>query len=115
MSRTSFIDEQGKIVTRRPLMTRKTRISFFAAFLSGQELDRSGQLWQDLSRAIELRDRCVHPKPPFPFETTLDDAEHVINTAGAVMREISRLAGLEPQRWWADVSADSRVDGRWSG
>lgn len=62
--RETVIDDRGRIIQRRRLMSLPTRISFLAAFISGEELDRSGQMWQDLVRAIELRNRCVHRNSP---------------------------------------------------
>lgn len=97
------VDDHGRIVVKRRRMTLTTRICFFTAFLSGTELDRSGQLWKDLLSAIQLRDRCVHPKPPFPFTQDPADAAHVINTVSALEREISRLAGTTIMSWWVDV------------
>jgi hypothetical protein len=80
----------------------------------GQEFPRGGQLWQKLRRAIDLRDRCIHPKPPFPHENdqTAADAEFVITTVTAVLSKVSELMGVEPQRWWgpADRLVDSLDD-----
>ena len=63
------------VTTVQAEMARNLQLS--TAFLCGQEFPRDGQLWQNLRRAIELRDRCVHPKPPFPYgdDLTAADAE----------------------------------------
>jgi hypothetical protein len=99
--RETTVDENGRIYRRRRLMPFNTRLSFLTAFLSGKELDRGTALWRDLQRAIDLRDACVHSKPPFPWEGfSPADARFVIDTVNAVMLEISRLMGARPQLWW---------------
>jgi hypothetical protein len=101
--RETTIEEKGRIHQRRRLMPLSTRLSFLTMFLSGKEFDRSTQLWQDLQKAIDLRDSCVHPKPPLPWNTEPEAAREVINTIGAVLTEIHRLMDLQPQDWWADA------------
>ncbi|WP_222265633.1 hypothetical protein [Modestobacter marinus] len=95
----TVLDEQGRIHKRPRRISMTARLSFLTAFLSGQPFPRGGQLWQDLLEAIALRDSCVHPKPPFPFDWEPDQARHVLTTVSAVLAEVSHLMGLEPPRW----------------
>lgn len=95
------IDDQGYIRQRKRPIPFNARLSFLTAFLSGKQLPRDGQLWQDLQRAVAFRDRCVHPKAPFPWaDLQPADAAFVITTINAVNSEINRLMGSRPQSWW---------------
>jgi hypothetical protein len=95
------IDENGRIYMCKRLIPFNTRLSFLTAFLSSKEFDRGTALWRDLQRAIDMRDRCVHPKPPFPWESfSAADAKFAIDTINAVLLEISDLMGARPQMWW---------------
>jgi hypothetical protein len=113
--RETTVDERGFVLQRKRSLSLTTTLSFLTAFLCGQEFPRDGQLWQKLRRAIELRDRCVHPKPPFPHQDDLTaaDAEFAITSVTAVLSKISEMIGDEPQGWWgpADRLLDSLDDG----
>ncbi len=103
----TVVDDRGRITQRRRLIPLTTRLSFLTLFLTGQAFPRDGQLWADLLEAIAARDRCVHPKPPFPWPAVQpSDAAFVLTAVLAVIRKISELAGDQGEFWWSTTADD---------
>lgn len=92
------ITEGGQIQRRRRFWPTESRFSFLTLFLSGQPFDRSSHVWRELKLALEIRDRCAHPKPPFS-SPTVEEAEFVIRSTSAALRQLAEQTGTEPVAW----------------
>lgn len=77
---------------------------YLALFLSGQDFDRSGQLWQRFQTARELRDRWTHPKPPFDtWSLTLADVHAAITAVREMLIKLAEMMDAEPPLWLRPV------------
>ena len=75
------INDNGDISRRRRFYPFESRFCFIVQFLSGKSFDKSGQLWQQLKKAKELRDIWTHPKPPFDTDSlTIAKVKLALNT-----------------------------------
>lgn len=64
-------------------------------FLTGEEFDRSDQLWSDFLKSKELRDLWTHPKPPFPWTINAEEVKTAIITLQEMFIRLSNMMGLE--------------------
>jgi len=92
----AYVDERGRIRSRSRRLGLLPRFCFLTAFVTGHEFPRDGTLWQDLVRAVAIRDEVVHPKPPFPWEMSAEQLRHVIDAVTMAFRTVERLLRKDP-------------------
>lgn len=94
----TVIDDQGNIVRRNKFYRTESRFSFLAYFLSGQDFDRSDEVWQRFCESRELRDTWTHPKPPFDtWSLTLDKVRMaIVSVRDMLVRLVEMMDGDSP-------------------
>ena len=96
----TVLDDQGNIVRKDKFYRTDARFSFLAYFLSGQDFDRGGELWQRFCESRELRDTWTHPKPPFDtWSLTLEKVRMAIVSIHDMLVRLSKMMDCDPQLW----------------
>ncbi|MDZ4686053.1 MAG: hypothetical protein SH850_13375 [Planctomycetaceae bacterium] len=109
----TLVDDRGNIVRKAKFYRTEARFSLLAYFLSGQEFDRGGEVWQRFCESRELRDTWTHPKPPFDtWSLTLENVRTAIVSVHAVLGRLSEMMDCRMPLWCRpidDVLNDIRV------
>ena len=94
------LNSDGTIQRNNKFYSTEARFRFLTYFLSGKSFDCSGKLWADFRQAQEIRNRWVHPKPPFnTWGLKLDEVKLAIVSIRAVLVELSDMMETEPPLW----------------
>lgn len=100
----TVMDDRGDIVRRNKIYRTESRFAFLSYFLSGQDFDRSGQLWQRFQYARELRDQWTHPKPPFDtWSLGLPDVYSAITVVHDMFIKLAEMMNINPPLWLQPV------------
>lgn len=100
----TVMDDRGDIVRKNKFYRTEARFSFLAYFLSGQDFDRSNELWQRFQAARGLRDRWTHPKPPFDtWSLTLSEVHSAIEVVRDMFITLAQMMEADPPQWLRPV------------